>query len=188
MTKERMEHLFKGKETRTNNPFILAIENEKLIKYSSFCRSLDSRLGYFIEKLAKEIVNDRFENLSDSEKEKVKSKTNIKVDLCFLKDGTWNVIELKAGGNIDSKKAKSERNNLDAVKLTVAKMKRQKTVFFYATAYKSFDENEAGYKNFSKEELLIGKDFWEFICDDSASYEYILKTFRDKFKEFIGEI
>ncbi len=183
-TEDKIKHIFEQmwQGEGTNNPFILATKDQNLIKYSACCRSIDSRLGNFMEKLAKEIVQKgSFKTLSEVQKQKMKQKLNAKPDLCFFKDHYWNIIELKAGGNIDSKKMKAERASLDKIKLYVSKVTKQKARFFYATAYQNIEDYSR--LNFSSEELLIGKKFWEFICDDSKSYHYILKKFSNKYQK-----
>ena len=184
LTETKIKHIFKQmwQDKGTNNPFILATKDQSLIKYSSSCRSIDSRLGNFIEKLAKEIVQKRnFKILSAEQINKLDQKIKAKPDLCFFKNNYWNIIELKAGGNIDSKKMQAERDSLDALKVVVNKITKQQTRFFYATAY----PNVKNYNklSFSEDELLIGKQFWEFICDDPRSYDYILKEFEKKYQK-----
>ena len=188
LTKDRIEHVFKRmwQAQQTNNPFILATQDQNLIKYSACCRSIDSRLGNFIEKLAKEIVQKRnFKTFSEERKKRLKQKTQAKPDLCFFKDNYWNIIELKAGGNIDSKKMKAERESLDKIKVAVGKITKQRSRFFYATAYQNIEDYSR--LNFSQEELLIGKKFWKFICDDSKSYDYILEMFAKNYKKILSQ-
>ncbi len=180
ITEQKIKHIFASllADKKTNNPFILATENKELIKYSTAVRSIESRIGNFIEKLAKEIVKGKFQTLSDIETEKVKGNP----DLCFFKDEHWNIIELKAGGNIDSKKMKGERDYLKELKKEISKIKKTTRVrFFYAVAYRNIKNYEK--LNFNKEDLLIEEDFWKFISDDSACQKFILDTFADTFKE-----
>ena len=187
ITKDKLKYIFeKYKEnTKTNNPFILAMKDKNLIKYSSMCRSIDSRIGNFIGKLAKEIVKNRFKSISKEEETEIRKQYKTAPDLCFLKNDIWTIIELKAGGNIDSKKMKSERDSLDKIKLFVSKKKNKPAKFFYATAYDAFG-NKAGYEKlcFSEDEMLIGEDFWNFICDDSMSQNYILRTYQSIIKKY----
>ena len=182
----QIKHIFNKlvEEASTNNPFILATEDKHLIKYSTCCRSIDSRLGVFIGRLAEEIVKNRFTCLSDIDRKKVETKARSKIDLCFLKNNCWYIIELKSGGNIDSKKMRAERNTLDKLKVELGKIKKEVSIkFFYATAYENIENYDK--LRFSSQERLIGKRFWRFICDDSVSYDYILKKFKDTYKQTI---
>ena len=180
ITKERLAHLFEKRGEKTDNPFVKALNDENLEKYSRFCRSFESRLGNFLEKLAQAIVKESFECLSKKEIKEIKEKNRVKADLCFLKNGIWNVIELKSGGNLDSKKEPAERANLDKLKLIISKKKQKPARFYFATAYKS----GKGAYVFSKDELLLGADFWDFICDDKDSYSFILNFFRAQIKKY----
>ena len=173
INEERLTHLFEKWGERTNNPFVRAVGDQNLERYSRFCRSFESRLGNFLEGLAQAIVKKRFECLSNEEIKEIKDKDKVKADLCFLKNDVWNVIELKAGGNLDSKKAPAERRNLDKLKLIISKRKQKPAKFYFATAYK----HEKEPLSFSKDEVLLGEDFWGFICDDKSSYEFILERF-----------
>ena len=183
ITKARLSHLFEKWGDKTDNPFVKAVGDENLEKYSRFCRSFESRLGNFLEKLAQAIVQENFECLSQKEIKEIKDKDRVKADLCFLKNDVWNVIELKSGGNLDSKKEPAERRNLDKLKLIISKKKKKQAQFYFATAYKS----GKGAIVFSEDELLLGENFWEFICDDKDSYNYILKSFHDQIKIYKEE-
>ena len=182
LTQERLNHLFEKWGQRTQNPFVKTVGDKNLEKYSLFCRSFESRLGNLLEKLAKSIVKQRFITLSEEEITDIQSKANAKADLCFLKDNVWIIIELKAGGNLDSKKEPAERANLDKLKLATAKKTKTPSQFYFATAYDT--QPPPSFQSFSAQELLLGKEFWKFICEDDLSFRFILKTFRDKFQEF----
>ena len=183
ITKERVKNLFERWGEKTDNPFVKALGDENLEKYSRFCRSFDSRLGNFLEALAQSIVEKRFKCLSKEEAREIENNHKLKADLCFLKNNVWNVIELKAGGNLDSKKEPAERKNLDKLKLIIAKKKRKQARFYFATAYKSGKIPVS----FSEDETLLGEDFWDFICDDKDSYKFILKSFRDNIRHYLSK-
>lgn len=95
------------------------------------------------------------------------------------------LIELKAGGDLDNKKAKSEKiallneffilknslHNNDIIKI------------FFATAYNKFGEGipwrqERVQTFFAEEELLIGKAYWNFVCNDPDGYQVIFEQYR----------
>ena len=182
LTQKRLNHLFEKWGQRTQNPFVKAVGDENLEKYSLFCRSFESRLGILLEKLAKSIVNQRFITLAKEEITDIQNKANAKFDLCFFKGNVWVIIELKAGGNLDSKKEPAERANLDKLKLATAKKTKTPAQFYFATAYDT--QPPPAFQSFSEQELLLGKDFWKFICEDEQSLLFLLNLFRDKFQEF----
>ena len=96
------------------------------------------------------------------------------------------IIELKAGGDLDIKKAKSEKEALidEYFILKNALNNEEETVRIYlATAYNMFGEDnewkqERVKQYFSDEELLIGKKYWNFVCDDEKGYEIIIDEYK----------
>lgn len=97
------------------------------------------------------------------------------------------LIELKIGGDLDNKKARSEKealleqyailsNTLDATTPITT---------YFATAYNRYGENKAWKQErvrqfFAEEELLIGKDFWNFVCCSDSGYKTVLDAYNEK--------
>ncbi len=59
---------------------------------------------------------------------------------------------------------------------------KQNIKILFATAYNKFGEDKIWKQErvrqfFAEEELLIGKDFWNFICDCQDGYQIILKNY-----------
>lgn len=100
------------------------------------------------------------------------------------------IIELKAGGDLDNKKSKAEKiellkeyfllkNKLDGTD--------EKVSILFATAYNKFGEgqewNQSQVKQyFDKNELLIGKDYWNFVCDDENGFDIVFEQYRKSSK------
>lgn len=108
------------------------------------------------------------------------------------KDGIKHLtlLELKAGGDLDNKKARSEKEAiLEQYVILISKFKHEiiegKVIvnIFFGTAYNkdSLDNgSEEWYQGsvrsfFAKDELLIGKDFWNFICRSDEGWKLIKK-------------
>ena len=95
------------------------------------------------------------------------------------------IIELKIGGDLDNKKARSEKEALMeqfAILSNTLGDKAEITCYF-ATAYNRFGENQPWTQGrvkqfFSEDELLIGKDFWNFICKSDFGYEVVLDEYK----------
>lgn len=96
------------------------------------------------------------------------------------------IIELKAGGDLDNKKAKSEKMELlkEYFILKNELVGTDETVrIFFATAYNKYGE-ENNWKQervkqfFAEEELLIGKKYWNFICDDEEGFTVIYDQYQ----------
>ncbi len=106
----------------------------------------------------------------------------------YLKDeetGGHYLIELKIGGDLDNKKARAEKEALleqYAVLVNTLGTPEKVSVRF-ATAYNRFGEGapwEQGRvkQYFAPEELLIGKDFWNFVCKSKLGYQIVLAEYK----------
>lgn len=103
------------------------------------------------------------------------------------------LLELKAGGDLDNKKARSEKEAiLEQYAILVSKYEKEieanevEVKIYYATVYNK-DSLNSGAKNwyqasvrlfFAEKELLIGKDFWNFICDSDRGWEVIFREYK----------
>jgi len=107
----------------------------------------------------------------------------------YLIDKTSNrhyLIELKIGGDLDNKKARSEKEAIleQYAILSNTLSKNTKIIIFFATAYNRFGENrpwkqERVRQFFSDDELLIGRNFWNFICQSDKGYEMVIESYRN---------
>ena len=100
------------------------------------------------------------------------------------------LIELKIGGDLDNKKARSEKEAIleQYCILSNTLPKDANISINFATAYNRFGENNAWRQErvkqfFAEDELLIGKDFWNLICKSENGYNWVLKTYREKAPE-----
>ena len=105
------------------------------------------------------------------------------------------LIELKAGGDLDNKKAKTEKlamlQEYFILKNSLKDKPEDKIKLFLGTAYNKYGENsewkqERVKQFFAEEELLIGKDYWNFVCDDSDGFSIVFEQYR-KSSEYIKE-
>ncbi|SVA82501.1 uncharacterized protein METZ01_LOCUS135355 [marine metagenome] len=106
---------------------------------------------------------------------------------------TLTLLELKIGGDLDNKKARSEKEAiLEQYAILVSEYEEEieankvEVKIYFATAYNK-DSLNSGAKNwkqasvrsfFAEEELLIGKDFWNFICDSDKGWEVIMREYK----------
>lgn len=100
---------------------------------------------------------------------------------------THYLIELKAGGDLDNKKAKAEKKEL-LIQYFLLKNKLKETdedvKIYFATAYNKFGEGnewkqERVRQYFSDEELLIGRDYWNFCCGSNKGFEIVFKQYKN---------
>jgi len=108
-------------------------------------------------------------------------------DYCLIdkKNNAYFLIELKIGGDLDNKKARSEKEAiLEQFAILSNTLPSGTTIkIFFATAYNRFGEGKEWKQErvrqfFAEEELLIGKDFWNFICKSDVGYNIVLDEYR----------
>lgn len=101
------------------------------------------------------------------------------------------IIELKAGGDLDNKKAKAEKiamlQEYFLLKNKLRDKPNHKIKIFFATAYNKFGEGnkwkQANVQTFfADEELLIGRDYWNFVCNDKDGFDIIISQYRESSK------
>jgi hypothetical protein len=99
--------------------------------------------------------------------------------------GELHLIELKLGGDLDNKKARSEKEALleQFCILSNGNDSQQKITIHFATAYNRYGEGKAWKQErvrqfFAKEELLISSDFWNFLVQDSTGFNVIMSEYR----------
>ena len=147
----------------------------------------------FIAKILEEYKrHDKKPEINDyhSLRTKIDSKTKIKRHDSdyYLIDKETNdhfLIELKIGGDLDNKKARSEKEAILEQYAILSNTLPQKTniKIFFATAYNRFGEDKPWKQErvrqfFADEELLIGKNFWNFICKSSNGYDIVLDEYK----------
>ncbi len=115
---------------------------------------------------------------------------------------TYYLIELKAGGDLDNKKAKSEKSELlkeyFMLKNHVVRSENpQRNIkLFFATAYNKYGEGNEWKQMrvrqyFAEDELLIGRDYWNFVCKSEDGFDIVLDQYKkssEKIRLAISEI
>jgi len=117
---------------------------------------------------------------------KVLSKTHISDYYLIDKENeTHYLIELKIGGDLDNKKARSEKEAIFEQYAILSNILSENANIkcYFATAYNRFGENKEWKQGrvlqfFSKDELLIGKDFWNFICCSDRGYDIVIDEYK----------
>ena len=95
------------------------------------------------------------------------------------------LIELKAGGDLDNKKSKAEKIALlnEYFILKNSLTNDEEISIFLATAYNKYGEDnpwkqERVRQYFADEELLIGKNYWNFVCKDDKGFDIIIDQYK----------
>lgn len=105
----------------------------------------------------------------------------------YLKDeetGMHYLIELKIGGDLDNKKARSEKEALleQYCILSNSLGSEDKVRILFATAYNRYGEGKPWTQGrvrqfFADDELCISKDFWNLVCKDERGYEIVIDEY-----------
>lgn len=110
-------------------------------------------------------------------------------DYCLVDKETWiySLIELKIWWDLDNKKARSEKEALLEQFAILSNTLPSDSVIniYFGTAYNRYGEwNERKQERvrqfFADEELLVGRDFWNFICKMPDWYETVLDAYKEK--------
>lgn len=97
------------------------------------------------------------------------------------------LIELKASGDLDNKKARAEKQALLEEYFLLKNLLRNdanaSVKIYFGTAYNKFGEGniwkqERVLQFFAKDELLIGKDYWNFVCNDDEGFDVIFSQYK----------
>lgn len=98
------------------------------------------------------------------------------------------LIELKASGDLDNKKARAEKMALleeyYLLKNALRDDDTAKIKIFFGTAYNKYGEGNYWKQNnvrrfFSDDELLIGREYWNFVCNDENGFDVIFNQYKE---------
>ena len=106
----------------------------------------------------------------------------------YLKDpetGMHYLIELKIGGDLDNKKARSEKEALLEQYCILANTLggEENIKICFATAYNRYGEGNPWKQGrvlqfFAEDELLISSAFWNMVCKSEHGYEIVLDEYK----------
>lgn len=107
------------------------------------------------------------------------------VDLAFFDGNDWVVMELKAGGDLDSSNAPA---NVEKLLTIYAGMNVQNSKAYFATLYNKNGEGNTWTGAVKKhmafpEMFLIGKKFWNTILPDGIMFERFTELYREALEE-----
>lgn len=101
------------------------------------------------------------------------------------------IIELKAGGDLDNKKSRAEKiamlQEYYLLRNQLVNKKNERVFIFFATAYNKFGEGKQWKQErvkqfFAEDELLIGKNYWNFVCNDEHGFDIVFEQYRQSAK------
>ena len=122
----------------------------------------------------------------------------VKLDRPFLyfiidnETGMSYLIELKIGGDLDNKKARSEKEALlEQYCILTNRLGEDKVKILFATAYNRYGEGKPWTQGrvrqfFCEDELCISRDFWNLVCKSENGYDIVIDEYK-KNAHFINE-
>lgn len=106
----------------------------------------------------------------------------------YLKDretGMHYLIELKIGGDLDNKKARSEKEALlEQYCILANRLGSEENIrIYFATAYNRYGEGKPWKQGrvlqfFAEEELLISSAFWNMVCKSKKGYDIVIDEYK----------
>lgn len=109
--------------------------------------------------------------------------------------GMHYLIELKIGGDLDNKKARSEKEALlEQYCILANTLGTQDCIkIFFATAYNRYGEGNPWTQGrvlqfFAKEELLISSAFWNMVCKSDEGYDIVLDEYKKNAHHIIAAL
>lgn len=116
----------------------------------------------------------------------------------YLKDpdtGMHYLIELKIGGDLDNKKARSEKEALlEQYCILANHLGSEKNIkICFATAYNRYGEGKPWKQGrvlqfFAEDELLISSKFWNLVCKSDNGYEMVLDEYKKNAPKIIDAL
>ena len=106
--------------------------------------------------------------------------------------GMHYLIELKIGGDLDNKKARSEKEALlEQYCILTNRLGEERVKILFATAYNRYGEGNPWTQGrvrqfFCNEELCISREFWNLVCKSDRGYDIVLDEY-NKNAHYINE-
>lgn len=97
--------------------------------------------------------------------------------------GMHYLIELKIGGDLDNKKARSEKEALlEQYCILTNQMGEDNVKILFATAYNRYGEGKPWTQGrvrqfFCDDELCISRDFWNLVCKSDNGYDIVIDEY-----------
>lgn len=99
-------------------------------------------------------------------------------------NGIHYLIELKIGGDLDNKKARSEKEALlEQYCILTNELGEENVKILFATAYNRYGEGQPWTQGrvrqfFCQDELCISRDFWNLVCKSERGYDIVIDEYK----------
>ena len=127
---------------------------------------------------------DDYLGITDMKGETIKKRHESDYYLIDQESGIHYLIELKIGGDLDNKKARSEKEALlEQYCILTNRLQSEESVkILFATAYNRYGEGKPWTQGrvrqfFADEELCISRDFWNLVCKSENGYDIVIDEY-----------
>lgn len=149
-----------------------------------------SKIAEILEAYKRRIKKPEIKDYLDLAKTKVGDTRNARHDSDYYlvdeNSGSHFLIELKIGGDLDNKKARSEKEALlEQYSILSNSLGAGHDIQLkFATAYNRYGEEQPWVQErvkqfFADDELLIGRDFWNFVCKSDDGYGVVIDEYKN---------
>jgi len=130
-----------------------------------------------------DLDQEKLKEILDEEPEEIATINTKPVDLIYLDNGEINLMEIKAGGDLDSSNAPG---NIDKMFTWVSMLGKECNLYFATLYHKDGEGNlwKGGVKKYIGDEMiLVGKEFWEKILPSDITFEKFKELYFDACSE-----
>lgn len=161
-------------------------DNGELRGNISTFRAMNAARGKGITRMESGVTQSSIKSLLPiAQKYKAAGYHTKPVDLAFFDGQDWVVLELKAGGDLDSSNAPA---NVEKLLTIYAGLNVPNSKAYFATLYNKNGEGNTWTGAVKKhmafpEMFLIGKKFWDTILPDGITYEHFTELYKMALEE-----
>ena len=182
--------------SKKNNVFIKTLGDEFIFN-SAFCRSFDSSFGNVLEALANDVAEVSFDVITENISSYLLPQQTQHIDYIMAdyekhaktpEISDYSKFDAFIPQNTSSYTKRKKKKKMELLKeyfiLKNELVGTDETVkIFFATAYnKNGEDNEWKQERvrqfFAEDELLIGKKYWNFVCDDEEGFNIIYDQYK----------
>lgn len=175
---------------KSNNPkdqvVITKVDQSDCQRFIAGFQQKNRAVGRRKERVKPTLNHDMLKEINKEEFRMTEKITSKPIDLMIYnpKEKNYYMMEIKAGGGLDSSNAPA---NVIKMLTEYALLGKDNVKLYFATLYNFNGEgkvwNGQVTKYLSNEMLLIGKDFWNVVLPDRISFEILAELYKDVAEE-----
>ncbi len=154
------------------------------VLYNEQTSAIASLLEGYKRHVQTPVISD-YANLQNLRGDEISKRHESDYCLRDRESGIYYLIELKIGGDLDNKKARSEKEALLEQYCILANRlgSAENIRLLFATAYNRFGEGQPWVQGrvlqfFASDELCISRDFWNLVCRSEKGFEIVIDEYK----------